>query len=465
MRVSRLFPALLVVITLSALLTGCGGNSASNSQTQNPPPPSASTVQVSLGDSPADWIMAFGMNVNSVTLGNSGGGTVNLVSFSTPMEMMQLMGTVQPLGIMNVPQGTYTTGTINLSSVEMGYMDPNTGQYVQKTLAGPFSGTVNFNPPLVIGSTPSVLSFDMNMGASVSIINGNVTLTPTFTATMHPISNSGQNPWQGWMHHMVGLVSSTSGSQFTTSMMMGWQSLTFTTNSSTQFVGFSGMGMMANGMMVVVDAVTEPDGSLLAQRVESMWSGSGGMMGGGIITGISGNPPTQLNVVFNNGIGGGMMMSWIAGILAVNVSSSTPYTFDSDRVDLTNLPFTPTFDASTIAKGQIIEAVSGSGMMGGGMMGGGTINASEIRLVEQGLRGTVSNYTANGSQATCMLNLAPDSAFATITGTSIVTVYQQGGTQLRGLSSIINGNQIEVRGLLFADAGGYKLVATWIAPQ
>ena len=160
-----------------------------------------------------------------------------------------------------------------------------------------------------------------------------------------------------------------------------------------------------------------------------------------------------------------MMMSWIYGILAANISSSTPYTFDSDRVDLTNLPFTPTFDGSTVAKGQMIEAVSGSGMMGGGMMGGDTINASEIRLVEQGLRGTVSNYTANGSQATCTLNLAPDSAFATITGTSIVTVYQQGGAQLRGLSSMVNGSQIEVRGLLFADAGGYKLVATWIAPQ
>jgi hypothetical protein len=76
----------------------------------------------------------------------------------------------------------------------MGYMDPGTHQYIQKTMAGPFSGTVNFNPPLVVGSTPSVLSFDMNMGASVSINNGNVTLTPTFTAMMGPISPTGQNP-------------------------------------------------------------------------------------------------------------------------------------------------------------------------------------------------------------------------------------------------------------------------------
>jgi hypothetical protein len=248
-------------------------------------------------------------------------------------------------------------------------------------------------------------------------------------------------------------------------MMMGWQSLTFSTNSSTQFVGLSGMGMMTNGIIVGVDAVTQPDGSLLAQRVESMWTTSGGMMGGGIVTNVNGNPPTQLTIVANNGIGGGMMMSWISGTLTVNVSSSTPYTFDSDDVDLTNLPFTPGFDGSTIAKGQRIEAVSGGSMMGGGMMGGGTINASQIRLEQQGLRGTVSNYTANGSQANFTLNLAPDSAFATLTGSTAVTVYKQNGTQLWNLSSIANGNQVQVRGLLFNDAGSYKMVASWITPQ
>jgi hypothetical protein len=422
-------------------------------------------VQVSIGDSSADWVMAFGMNVNSMTLTNSSGGTVSLLSSSTPMEMMQLMATMRPLGMMSIPRGTYTQATITLSSVSMGYMDPGTHQYIQRTMAGPFSGTVNFNPPLVVGSTPSVLSFDMNMGASVSINNGNVTLTPTFTAMMGPISPTGQNPWQGWMQHMVGSVSSINGSQFTMSMMMGWQSLTFSTNSSTQFVGLSGMGMMTNGIIVGVDAVTQPDGSLLAQRVESMWTTSGGMMGGGIVTNVNGNPPTQLTIVANNGIGGGMMMSWISGTLTVNVSSSTPYTFDSDDVDLTNLPFTPGFDGSTIAKGQRIEAVSGGSMMGGGMMGGGTINASQIRLEQQGLRGTVSNYTANGSQANFTLNLAPDSAFATLTGSTAVTVYKQNGTQLWNLSSIANGNQVQVRGLLFNDAGSYKMVASWITPQ
>jgi len=79
----------------------------------------------------------------------------------------------------------------------------------------------------------------------------------------------------------------------------------------------------------------------------------------GILVNISLNPPPQLSVVADDGIGGGMMMSRISGTISVNVSSSTPYSFDSDDVDLSNLLFTPTFDNSTIALGQRIEVGSG----------------------------------------------------------------------------------------------------------
>jgi hypothetical protein len=92
----------------------------------------------------------------------------------------------------------------------------------------------------------------------------------------------------------------------------------------------------------------------------------------------------------------------------------------------------------------------------------GTINASQVRLEQQGVHGTVSNYNPNGSQATFTLTLPSDSAFASLAGTSTITVYQQSGTQMHGLSAIANGNQMGVRGLLFYDSGGYKMVSTWI---
>ena len=189
------------LIASALALVACGGGNSATPPTQNSPSTSGTTVQVGMGDSPADWLTTFGMTVNSITLTNSNGSTVNMLSSPTQMEMMRLMGTVQPVSIMNVPQGTYTSATVSVSSIQMGYMDPTSRQYTQKTMAGPFTGTVNFNPAMTVGTTPSSLNFDMNMGSSVSIDgSGNVTITPTFTAMTNALG-SGQNPWQGWMQH------------------------------------------------------------------------------------------------------------------------------------------------------------------------------------------------------------------------------------------------------------------------
>jgi len=424
-------------------------------------------MQVGLGDAPADWIMTFGMTVNAISLTSSTGSTVNVLPTASPMEMMQLMATVQPISSVAVPQGTYTQATVTFSAVSMGYLDPVSHTYTQKTMPGPYTATVPFSPAMTVGASPMALNFDMNMGSSVSIDgSGNVTLTPTLTASMASASGTGMNPWQGTMQQRFGAVSSISGAQFTMGSMMGMQTTTFTTNSSTQFAGtgFTGMGSMSAGMMVGVDAALQADGTYLAQRVESMGSGTTGMMGGGLVTAITGNPPTQLTIVANAGQGGGMMASSIGGTLTVAIPTSTPYSTDADGMDLTALPFTPAFGPSSLAKGQRVQVVSGGGMMGGGMMGGtGSLTASQLRLEQQGFHGTASGYTASGSQATFTLTLPSDSAFATLTGTTTLQVYQQAGTQLHGLTTLANGNGVVVRGLLFDDAGTYRLVASWIA--
>ena len=171
---------------------------------------------------------------------------------------------------------------------------------------------------------------------------------------------------------------------------------------------------------------------------------------------------TQLTIGTMDGTGSGMMGSELAGTLTVNVSPTAVFNIDSDNVDMSNLPFTPTFDGTTVFKGQRVEAVSSTGMMQGGgmggMMGGGTINASEIDLEQQGLSGTVSGY-AGAAPTTFTLTLPVDSAFATMTGSTTVTVFQQAGTELWGLTAITNGSTVHVRGLLLFDAGKYKLVA------
>ena len=87
---------------------------------------------------------------------------------------------------------------------------------------------------MTLGSTPMVLSIDMDMANSIGIDgSGNVTVTPAFRTVMNSVgSGSGNDPENGFMEHLVGSVASTSGNNFGMSMMQSSQPLTFTTNSS-----------------------------------------------------------------------------------------------------------------------------------------------------------------------------------------------------------------------------------------
>lgn len=446
------------------LLLGCGG-SGNNSFSQNPNPQAKTApLQVNIGDAPSDRLVAVSMTIGSMALTNSRGGSVTVVSSATPVEMMHLMGTVDPISLMNVPQGTYTGANVSISAATVMYMDPATMQLVQKSVPGPMTATINFNPSLTLGTSPTVLNLDMNMASSVSIDqSGNVTMTPTMTASMNQCcTGNSQGPEDGGMEHMAGTVMSFSGNSFTMSMIESSQNISLATDSNTQFDGMGGMGGMSNGMIVMVDAIMQSDGTFMAQKVDSVMSMSGGSMAGGLITGTTGNPVTQLTLAMQDGAGNGMMGSYLAGTTTVDVSPSAVFNIDSDKVDMSNLPFTPTFDGTAIFKGQCVRAVSNNGMMSGGgmggMMGGGTVSASEIDLEEQGLSGTVSGYS--GSAPTSFtLTLPTDSAFTTLTGSTSVTVFQRAGTELWGLTNVTNGSTVHVRGLLFSDAGTYKLVA------
>ena len=449
------FPAVL-------LLSACGGGGGTGTGPANPQPSSA-VVQVNLGDDPADHLLAAAMTVNSLTFATASGASVSVLSTPRPMEMLQSMGTVNPLAVASVPQGTYTSAMITFGDATVTYVDPGTGQLLQKTVTGPMTARLPLNPALAVGSTPMVVNLDMNMGASLVIdANGNVTLSPSMTAVANPLGNGSSRPEDGGIHDMIGVVSGISGGQFTVATMQGMSGVSLMTDANTQFHGMSGMGMMVGNMLLSFDASLQPDGTWVATRVQSRM-GAGGAMSAGVVTALSGNPPTQLVIAMQNGIGNGMAAASLAGTTTVNIDDATQFSIDGGSVDLTNLPFTPRFDRASLSKGQRVEALSTGQMMRGGgmggMMGGTTLAAASIQLGEQGLRGTVANYSQVGQQASFTLALPTDSAFAKLTGTAAVTVYQQPSTQLRGLSAVANGNAIVVRGLLFLDNGIFRLVA------
>jgi hypothetical protein len=460
----------LATIALVGALTACGGNI---NPVTNPTSAAKTAVQVSMGDAPSDSMLAFSMDISSMSLTGSN-GAVSVVASITPIELIHLTATMQPLAMVSAPQGSYTGASISIASATVMYMDPTTKAPMQKTIAGPITATTTFSTPMTVGAMPMALGFDMNMATSVTQdSNGNMTLNPVFSVTTEAQgSGNPLDPTFGGIQEMMGTVSSNSGSSFTMGSLQSTQGFTFATNSSTQFDNINSMSMMTNGMLVTVDGNLQADGSLMATHVQSIMN-SGGIMGGGVVTAVVGQPATQLSIVMRNGAGTGMVLSSLAAGVTVNLNGSTVYQIDKDNVDMSSLPFTPVFDAGHIYAGQGVMPISSAGMMnggaGGGMMGGasiaGTITASSINLQQQGLSGTVATALTSGSRASFTMALPPDSAFRTMTGATTVIVYQQSGTTILGGASIASGATVHTLGLLFLDAGQWKMVASRMGPS
>ncbi len=374
--------AVLFGTALLGVMTACGGDGT-------PAPvrtPGSTAVQVNLGDGPADWMPAFSMNVASMALTTST-GSVNVTDTATPMEMLDRLGTMEPMALISAPQGNYTGATMTIASCNVTNLDKDTKAMVQKTITGPFTATIPFASNVSLGTTPLSFNFDLDLDHSVTMDGtGNLQFTPKFQTSTGAQTATGNNSYgsrNGGMQQMMGVVSSSTANSFTIIPLQATNTFTFAVNAATQFQGnASNMAMLGAGMGVLVSATLQPDGTLLATRVRASMD-SGGIMGGGIITSVSGRPATQLTLVMQNGAGAGVMTSYLSHILTVNLTTDTAYQIDNDRIDLTKLPFTPMFDASNIYAGQSVLLTSTSGIVVSGTSGtAGTITASDISLQE-----------------------------------------------------------------------------------
>ena len=312
------------------------------------------------------------------------------------------------------------------------------------------------------------MGFDLDLASSVTMdSSGNMAMNPVFHVTSGMQgSGSPMDFASGGIQKMMGAVSSVTGSSFGMTSMQAAQTFAFATNSSTVFDGTS-MSGMGNGMLLMVDASLQSDGTLMATNVHSMMN-SGGVMGGGVITAVTGHPATAVTMVMQNGAGSGMMASAFAAGVTVDMSGSTTYEIDEDNMDMSTLPFTPVFDASNIHPGQSVMPISSSSMMsggmGGGMMGGGsmagTITATSVELEPQGVSGTIAAAITSGAQTSFRLTLPSGCAFTTLTGATSVTIYQQPKTVMTSGSTIASGSTVHAFGLLFFDGGQWKMVAS-----
>jgi Domain of unknown function (DUF5666) len=445
-------------VLLSALACGGGTNSAVGGQLMT-------ATQVRIGDAPADRVIVFEVTVGPMSLTPSTGAAVTVLSGTRRVELTHLSGTNELLALLKVPQGSYTGGTITVANPEIVFIN-NLGQTVKLEPNFNQAVTVSFNPALNVGANASVVNIDLNVANSLTFdAQGNVTGVnisgSSFTFSSAAVkAEDEQEPEDGELEDITGTVSSVSGASFTLMVGMTDAPLTFTTDSNTEFKEGATLATIAN-TVVTVEGITRADGTLYAKEVEGV-ENEGGAEIEGLISQVTGSPATQLSFVADDGSGRGMDDTKVGSSFTADVSGAQ-YRVAKGNIDTSGiggLPASPDFpfDASTVHAGQRVEVESVSSMSGN------ALNAEKVKLVQQTLSGMVSGVSGT-APATFTLTVAPDSAFAMLSGSTTVTIFWQPGTDVSNLPhALASGDAVRVRGLLFFTGSQFNMIARRITP-
>jgi len=457
----------LILAGVTLITVGCGGGgstpAAPAAGNPNPnPTPNNTSAQIKMGDAPADRVISFEVTVGPITLMPTSGSAVTALSGTRRLELSHLSGTNEPLALLNLPQGTYSSATLTVSSPEVTFIN-SSGVLVKLQPSLNQAVTVTFNPAITVGAASSIVSIDLSIANALTFdAMGNVTGLTVSASSFNFSSNAvaaedRQGHEDGELEDMTGLVTGVSGSSFTITLGQNGVPLTFATDASTQFNDGAALATMLN-TLVTVEGVTRSDGSLLATEVEGIENASGAELEG-LVTQVTGNPAAQVNFVAHDGSGSGVDDTKVGATISADVSGAQ-FKVNKGNIDTSGiggLPSPPNFpfDASTIHAGQRIEVESSSSLSGTATV------AEKVKLQQQALVGTVSGLAGSVSSgpASFTLTLPADSAFAMLSGKTTVSVIWQPGTDLHNLSNVNNGDTVRVRGLVFFTGTSFNMIA------
>lgn len=454
--------AIRIVLTLIAVnmlmsVLGCGGGgSAVNpGPTPSPTPAGSASAQVRFGDAPVDSIISFEVSVSALSLTPSGGGAAITVPVpaNNRIELSHQSVKFEPFVVGSLPQGTFSQANLTLANAELTFLS-SSGTPVH--INGPATAqiTIPLNPALTVSNGPLVINIDVNLANSVTVSGGMITgisFGPSSFSIVAkaPGVQAEQEDDDGEIEDVQGLVTTVNGSNFTMNVGQTGSSLTFATDSTTEFKdGLTGLAALVN-KIVTVEGVTRTDGSLFAKEVEGQENQNGAEVEG-LITAISG---TTLTVTAQDGIGAGMDNSKVGETFTVNIAGLTASNFRLKSGDgfASQVPAGLVFDNTTIHQGQRIEVETGVAVP----PANGAITPDKIDLHQQGISGQVSNLAPDGSSFD--LTLAADSALAVISGQTVVHVIKVAATDTR--VTVANNASVRVRGLLFWTGTSWQMVA------
>lgn len=494
-----------VLLSMIFVMAGCGDGHQTQAVAVPTPAPAAptSTVQVRVGDAPADQLLNFEVSIVSPMVATlSSGDKVKATLADNRIELSHMAGKMEPLLNLSLPQGTYKSIDITIGDPAITYiytpvfrgesLIDGGHQLISRDFPGNQTVTLNFDPPITFGANASVVSLDVNV-AKTLIFNPNdsqeiidVKFTPeSLTLVQKPIATADkQQHMDGELESVTGTVTAVNGNSFTISAGQSGALLTVSTTSTTQFHdSVKGVADMAN-RLVEVEGYTQADGTMIATEVEGLVSNKGASMEGVILD--AGDSLIDMNIlgyahqrqsftmITQDATGNGTKMDDLGWTFTIhtNYLTDVAYTVDYGKCDWSGLntdvpgPLFP-FDSQHLFPGQRVSVVTDSALPGADFT---HFTATGIELEQQAVIGEIVFYQPiNQNTATeappsagawFVLHLPEDSYVRSLSGREYVLVYQGPATDVEFLSSntdklIGEGTIARVRGLMFAFSNWY----------
>jgi hypothetical protein len=472
---SHFFLITLTLLSGIGITAGCGSTPITFPQ---PKFSGTTSVKVLLSSTANDQVTRFDVTLQTLTLTSQAGKTVTLLSSQQPAEFMHLNGEIEPFTTVSIPQGIYTSATVTLGGavfVCIGQV-PGGGLGIANYSVVNQAATVNVAAPIWIAG--SSMALELNMQVSSSAIFPNCWTTPPFEGfSMSPTFNlsplavfpSPTNSGNGKVSGLVAQIASvgTTPSNLTLTIAgetLGTRTVSASSNGATVFQGVSGASALSPGMFLNLDGAIQPDGSLLATRIEVEDSSAINDSSGPVM--FVDNLVPQLQLYGRTELGTLQTINGQSGIYFDFPSfdfSNSAFRISGQFTNLQTLPFVPSFNPSNIVAGQNVDITSADFILSGGI---GT-PAYTVTLVPQTIDGTVVGSQQSGNFTDYTVSLSSYDLFPTLAvqqgqttllnNPSQVEVYVDSSTQTLNTQALAAGSTLRFYGLVFNDNGTLRM--------
>jgi hypothetical protein len=282
------------------------------------------------------------------------------------------------------------------------------------------------------------------------------TITPVFS--LSPVSFSSQLE-NGKLHGMDGRIVSINAAADSFSMSTpDGSALTINSNSGTMYQGVANFSALAVGMFVDMDLAIQLDGSLLAARI-TVEDPAARDVAVGPIAGVYG----QSTIIYTTQVQQQGDDTPLPDTCQFQYTGNTVFKTSAQFTNLQSLPFTASFDASSMVAGHNVYLSSSFISKRGGV----NSLASTVTLLPQVINGSVVAVSSSNGFQIYNVALSSYALFPVLTAEvgqstplsvpASVVVYVDNNTRMLNSAPIAAGSLLRFNGLIFNDNGTLRM--------